>query len=110
MMKSLAWGRSASCNESSKYWRSSGKIHQTIYEQEWSTRLLLNGGEVRLGTVTDVVDKVTGRRTFVVGLLEGNREVRWTFEGADRRDMSATVSSVRAGGADHVAPKALRFL
>ena len=33
-------------------------LHQTIREQEWSTRLLLNGSELRLGT-----DNRRGRQT-----------------------------------------------
>ncbi len=39
-------------------------LHQTILDHEWSTRLQLNGSELRLGTVADVVDKVYGRREF----------------------------------------------
>jgi len=35
-------------------------LHQTMREHEWSTRLMLNGGSVQLGTVLDVVDKVHG--------------------------------------------------
>ena len=35
-------------------------LHQTMKDQEWSSRLLLNGSEISLGTVVDVVDKVTG--------------------------------------------------
>jgi predicted ATPase len=85
-------------------------LHQTIREQEWSTRLLLNGGELRLGTITDVVDKLTGRRTFGIGLIDSNCETRWTFEGADRRDMSAVVTAVRVGNTEQLAPAALRFL
>ena len=37
-------------------------LHQTIREHEWSTRLMLNGEAIKLGTVLDVVDKVHGRR------------------------------------------------
>ena len=84
-------------------------LHQTIREQEWSTRLLLNASELRLGTVLDVVDKVSGRRTFSIGVTDDERSTHWTFEG-DRRDMSAVVSSVRSGAVDHAFPTALRYL
>jgi len=84
-------------------------LHQTIREQEWSTRLLLNGSELRLGTVTDVVDKVTGRRAFAIGLLDANSAVHWTFEG-EQGDMSAPVSLVRAGEHEQGSPAALHFL
>lgn len=85
-------------------------IHQTIREQEWSTRLLFNGSELRLGTVTDLVDKLTGRRTFDIAVVDLDCEVAWTFEGDDRRDMSARVTNLRIGTVDTVAPKQLHFL
>ncbi len=85
-------------------------LHQTIREQEWSIRLLLNGSELRLGTVTDVVDKLTGRRTFGIGLIDSDQEFHWTFEGSDRKDMSAIVTAVRLGVAEQGAPTTLRFL
>ena len=43
-------------------------LHQTMREQEWSTRLMLNGDVIRLGTVADVVD-----------------EIHWAGEHRDRR-------------------------
>ncbi|MBC2695886.1 MAG: AAA family ATPase, partial [Desulfobacteraceae bacterium] len=46
-------------------------LHQTIREHEWSRRLMLNGKSIRLGTVSDVIDKVNGRRTFEVGIKDG---------------------------------------
>jgi len=89
--------------------QSLGLLHQTIREQEWSTRLLLNGGELHLGTVKDVVDKVTGRNTFGIGLVDGDRGIHWTFED-DRGGMSAVVANVRTGSVEHPSPAALQFL
>jgi predicted ATPase len=63
-----------------------------------------------LGTVADVVDKVTGRRTFGIGVVDGAREIRWSFDGEDRRDMSALVRSLRVGGEDISPPEVLRHL
>ncbi len=100
-------------------WNASGKssvlqalvlLHQAIREQEWSRRLLLNGTELSLGTVADVVDKVTGRRTFGIGLVDGAREIRWSFDGEDRRNMSALVTSLRVGGEEISPPEVLRYL
>lgn len=85
-------------------------LHQTMKDAEWSTRLMLNGGELQLGTVTDVVDKVTGRRQFALGLVDGERPFRWTFEVEDRGDMSAHVAEVRVEGARHQAPASLHYL
>ncbi len=85
-------------------------LHQTMREQEWSTKLLLNGGATCLGTVTDVVDKVTGRKTFGIGLVDDDRAIRWTFEGENRREMSAVVSTLSCGSIEYRTPSSLRFL
>lgn len=84
-------------------------LHQTIREHEWSTRLFLNGEELSLGTLADVVDKVTGRKQFSIGLVEGARNVNWTLEG-DREAMSAVISRVQVDGEEHLSPEYLRFL
>jgi len=85
-------------------------MHQTIREHEWSNKLMLNGDAISLGTVTDVIDKITGRHSFSIGLVDGDRLVRWEFEGADRKDMSAGVARVRFNGTDFIAPLQLRHL
>ena len=85
-------------------------LHQTISEQEWSNRLLLNGRELRLGTVTDVVDKVTGRKGFAIGLIDGDRTIRWSFQVDDRKDMSAAVHSLTVGDVVYDSPQNLQFL
>ncbi len=62
-------------------------LHQTMREHEWSTRLMLNGAAIRLGTVSDVVDKVHGRRTFEIALEDGELRCQWVFSG-ERSEMS----------------------
>jgi len=84
-------------------------LHQTIHEHEWSTRLMLNGDSVQLGTVLDVVDKVHGRRQLEIGLLEGSSSCHWTFRG-DREEMSMATESVRLDAVDFRQPSALRHL
>jgi predicted ATPase len=84
-------------------------LHQTMREHEWSTRLMLNGGSVQLGTVLDVVDKVHGRRQLEVGLGAGSSYIHWTFHG-DREEMSMAVERLRLEGKEAVAPRALRHL
>jgi len=37
-------------------------LHQTMHTNEWSRNLILNGENVNLGTVSDVIDKVNGRK------------------------------------------------
>ena len=84
-------------------------LHQTMREHEWSTRLMLNGSLTRLGTVTDVVDQLTGRGSFDIGLTDQNINCRWEFYG-DRQDMSLKVNRVQAGDIVHDDPAELRFL
>ncbi len=84
-------------------------LHQTIREHEWSTRLMLNGGSVQLGTVYDVVDQVHGRRQLEIGLIEGDSTIRWAFHG-DREEMSMGTERVRLGGVEIENPPALRHL
>lgn len=73
-------------------------LHQTMREHEWSTRLMLNGAAIRLGTVSDVVDKVHGRRTFEVGVEDREQTYHWTFAG-ERSEMSMAIERVVVDGA-----------
>ena len=73
-------------------------LHQTMLENEWATRIMLNGSTAILGTVTDVVDQVNGRDGFGIGLVDDEVNCQWTFAG-DRRDMSLQVSSVAVNDA-----------
>jgi predicted ATPase len=84
-------------------------LHQTIREHEWSTRLMLNGDSVQLGTVLDVVDKVHGRHQVEIGLVEGPRRLRWNFRG-DREEMSMATERVVIDGDEFLEPSALRHL
>jgi predicted ATPase len=85
-------------------------LHQTIREHEWSVRLMLNGNSIKLGTVSDVVDKIHGRKTFKIGVTDDGRIYQWSFTG-DRTDMSMVVDDVvvdNKKSEDH--PEHLRFL
>jgi len=84
-------------------------LHQTMREHEWSTRLMLNGSALRLGTVSDVVDKTHGRRSFEIGVTDEDASFRWTFAG-DRSEMSMAVERTVIGGATYEAPEVLRYL
>jgi predicted ATPase len=84
-------------------------LHQTILEHEWSTRLMLNGGAVQLGTVLDVVDKVHGRRHLEIGLVESGSTLRWLFHGG-REEMSMAVQCVKIDRSDFGEPPALWHL
>lgn len=66
---------------------------QTMRDYQSSDRVILNGNDVRLGTVFDVVDQVTGRDRFEVGLTDDEVRCNWEFAG-DRREMSAELVRV----------------
>jgi len=68
-------------------------LHQTMREHEWSKRLFLNGESIRLGTVGDVVDKVHGRRSIEIGIVDGESNFHWSFSG-ERSDMSMQIDQV----------------
>lgn len=86
-------------------------LHQTIADHEWSKRLQLNGSEIQLGTVTDVVDKVHGRRDFAIAIIDDECSVKWAFTyGKDKEAMSAAVKSVSVNEFLADRPKKLRFL
>lgn len=86
-------------------------LHQTILDHEWSTRLQLNGSEIQLGTVTDVVDRVHGRREFMIGLVDESCHVQWMFGYEDdKQAMSAAVKSVSVDGEVVRTPERLRYL
>ena len=74
-------------------------LHQTMREHEWSSRLMLNGGAVQLGTVADVIDQVHGRRDCEIGLLSETAYSRWEFSG-ERDEMSMNVRRVSVSGGD----------
>lgn len=84
-------------------------LHQTIREHEWSNRLMLNGDSLRLGTVTDVVDKVNGRQMFEIAVDDGETYYSWTFAG-ERTDMSMAVKHVAVNEKSLADPDSLRFL
>lgn len=91
-------------------------LHQTMRDDEWSTRLLLNGLALSLGTLADVVDKETGRRAFAFALSFENADaydddvIRWDFEGEDREAMSVPVKAVDWNGQRIESPDLLRHL
>ena len=84
-------------------------LHQTMREHEWSLRLMLNGESVQLGTVSDVVDKVYGRRECEIGLVDGETSYQWTFTG-ERLEMSMAVKRVVTNGVSIDDPTQLRYL
>lgn len=84
-------------------------INQTMREHEWSNRLMLNGSSLKMGTVTDVVDKVNGRFDFTIGLNADDFIYKWRFEG-QRSDMSMIVQYINISDIIYPATGQLRYL
>ena len=72
-------------------------LHQTMKENEWSTRLTLNGKVTQLGTVTDVVDQITGKDRFGIGLIDNDTSCQLDIC-RHRYDMSLEVNRVELTG------------
>lgn len=84
-------------------------LQQTMREHEWSTRLMLNGMSIQLGTVQDVVDKEHGKNAIEIGVFDSKVSCRWTFSG-DRLEMSMMIDKVCIGGEFYEKFIKLRFL
>lgn len=84
-------------------------LHQTIKEHEWSTRLMLNGNTLKMGTVMDVIDKVHGRHSFEIGLTTQKHIYRWLFSG-ERTGMSLIAEAVHVDRKITEKPDHLQYL
>lgn len=84
-------------------------LHQTMREHEWSTRLILNGDGIRLGTAQDVIDEVSERTKLGIALEFDGNVYDWNFQG-ERQDMSMEVQSVSINKQTHNQPQELRHL
>ena len=84
-------------------------LHQTMRDHEWSDRLTLNGDVTQVGTVSDVVDQVSGSSSFEIGLSNDASHCRWTFVGG-RRDMSAGLAQIAIDNETIPIPTSLRWL
>jgi predicted ATPase len=71
---------------------------------------MLNGTDIRLGTVSDVVDKVHGRFSFEIAVIDDELRCHWTFAGEQRDEMSMGVERVAVDGSANEKPDVLRHL
>ena len=85
-------------------------LHQTMLGHEWAIRLLLNGDNINMGTVGDVVDKVHGRHTIEMGIMDGEHSYHWSFSSKDRSEMSMQVDHVTVDGVKEDQPERLHYL
>lgn len=68
-------------------------LHQTMQEHESSTRLMLNGKYIKLGTVQDVVNEQHGVKSFEIGFEYNKHSYLWSFTGG-RQELSLDVKKL----------------
>lgn len=73
-----------------------GLLHQTMREQEWASRLMLNGETLNLGTASDVVDQLSSEHDCGIELIDGEDDLyQWTFKGY-RTELSMAIQSAKS--------------
>ncbi len=73
-------------------------LHQTMREEEWSERLMLNGRTLRLGAVRDVLDQGSDGNGCSLALGDDEEgRISWEFNG-EAWDTSMQVLRVRKDG------------
>lgn len=83
-------------------------LHQTIIENEWSNRLLMNGSLINLGSVADVVNKVHGRKVIEISIADEKNNYLWSFVG-EREDLSMEIDHIIINEDRYDNPKNLRY-
>lgn len=69
-------------------------LHQSMLKNEWASRLMLNGGILKMGTMADVVDKIHGRHSFGIAVADDEHDYYWHFSSEDRVEMSAEIERI----------------
>ncbi len=69
-------------------------LQQTVRDGEWNQALLLDGSLVRLGTASDLIDKITGRDALAIGIESDDFACRWSARATDRRSLVLPIETV----------------
>jgi predicted ATPase len=69
-------------------------LHQTAVESEWNKTLSLNASTISLGSVGDVIDKITGQKEFKIGVHSESFECLWTMIAQDRSALSVPIRQI----------------
>lgn len=85
-------------------------LAQTLAEREWGHSLLLDGPELALGSVADVLNQRSARRQLALGASVIGEKVVWTFKTEDRRALSVDVDALHLNGTEVPLGAALRWL
>jgi len=73
-------------------------LAQTLQSREWGRSLLLEGPELALGTVRDVVNHQSARHSLGLSVATDDERVSWSFSASDRRSLSIELESVDIDG------------
>jgi predicted ATPase len=66
-------------------------LNQTSAESEWNKSLLINASAIKLGTASDIIDQISGRNQFKIGLKTEYCECRWMMESEDRLSLTIPI-------------------
>lgn len=73
-------------------------LSQTFGLQEWGRSLLLEGPELALGSVADVLNQDSARRRLAIGITSDTQQVKWSFKAEDRRALSIELEQIELDG------------
>lgn len=69
-------------------------LAQTFDLREWGHSLLLEGPELALGNVADVLNQRSARRHLALGAATNEESVLWSFKSGDRRALAIELEGV----------------
>src|SRR5690606_36205710 len=84
-------------------------LAQTLSEREWGKTLLLEGPELALGSVADVLNQ-NARDRFMFGASTDVERLQWEFKAADRRALSVDLDAVQRDGKELPLTEPVRLL
>ena len=85
-------------------------LAQTISMREWGRSLLLEGPELALGSVADVLNHQSARRHLLLGVATASERVEWCFKAEDRRALSMELDSLKVNGKEADLTAGVRWL
>lgn len=85
-------------------------LAQTFELREWGRSLILEGPELALGSVADVLNHRTARRHLSLGAATSTEKVIWSFKAEDRRALAIDLDGVAIDNQPVELGKAVRWL
>ena len=85
-------------------------LSHTLSRREWGRRLQLEGEELALGSVADIVNQASPRRSVSMGAATEDQRAKWTFKAGDRKSLSLELESITLDGESFAPGEAVRWL